>query len=107
MNNLSVQQLRRVLEIKEKIEQLNDELDQVLSGSGSSSGSAAATSGQQKRRGRPPGAGAAKVAAAPSASSAGRKKGGRGPMSDEARARIAEAARLRWAKAKKSGKNRL
>lgn len=95
MNNLSVQQLRKVLEIKEKIEQLNSELDSVLSGSGGGSRRAAVSLPAQSkgRRGRPPGP--------------AKKKGGRGPMSDEARARIAEAARLRWAKAKKAGKNRL
>lgn len=66
--NLSVTQLRKAAQLKERIDELNDELSQLLSGIGSSS----------------------------SAPAAGR--GGRRRMSAEGRRKIAEAARARWAR---------
>lgn len=80
ISNLSAQQLRRAADIQEKIESLTSELNSLLNGTT-----------EPKRLGRPPGSG---------------KKGKR-TMSTAARARIAAAARARWAKAKKAGRNRL
>lgn len=76
-NTPSVSQLKRAIEITERIEQLQRELSSIL-------GSAA------------PVAAAASTAAAPAAKR-GRRKGN---LSPEARERIAAAQRLRWAKAK-------
>lgn len=78
--NVSGAQLRRAADIKEQIDRLNSELAAILGG-----GSVA------PRRGRPPGSG--KKAAAPAAGG-----GKRRTMSAEGRARIAAAARARWAR---------
>src|SRR3954467_2310809 len=67
--NLTTVQLRRAAEVKERIDQLTEELGQILSGSG-------------------------KVgSAAPQTRSAGKRQ-----MSAAGRSRIAEAARARWAR---------
>ena len=81
----SVDTLRRAGEILSEIEKLQAELVGLFGGSG-----AAAVAAAPKRRGRPPGSGVGK-----------RRK-----MSPEARARIAAAAKARWAKyrADKKGK---
>ncbi len=76
----SAPQLRHAADLKDRIEQLTNELDSLLGG----------TSGP-KRRGRPPGSG---------------KKVKR-TMSAAGRARIAAAARKRWKKAKAAGRNSL
>lgn len=81
LENLSPQQLRRLAELKE-------EMNRIIEG-----GSAEAP----KRRGRPPGSGAAGNAPAATAGNAQPKKR---KMSAEGRARIAAAARARWAKVK-------
>lgn len=81
IGNLSSQQLRRVLEIKEKIEALEAQLGSLL--------------------GAPA---PAAVASAPKAPPAAKKVGGRRPMSPEARARIVAAQKLRWAKVRAKAK---
>jgi len=78
----SVNQLKRAVELAEKIQTLQDELDGLLG----QSSSAAVT---RPTRGRPPGSAAKKKPGS---------RGGRRNMSDEARERIAEAQRRRWAK---------
>jgi hypothetical protein len=79
--NITAAQLRRAADLKDKIEQLQSELDSVLVGNSEYN----ATS---KRRGRPPG-------------------GERRKIDPAARARIAASARARWVKAKATVKNRL
>ncbi|HVV01985.1 MAG TPA: hypothetical protein VHH88_11525 [Verrucomicrobiae bacterium] len=75
VNQLSASQLRKAAEIKEKIDLLQRGLNALLGGSGGSGGSA--------------------LAAAPG-------RGGRRTMSAAHRAKIAAAARARWAKRKGS-----
>jgi hypothetical protein len=88
MQNISTEQLRRAVQIKEEIDSLQAELQGIFAGG----------RGQRGRRpGRPPGRG--RLAAA------GPRR--RRKLSPAARRRIAEAARARWAKAKASGRNRL
>jgi hypothetical protein len=82
--NVSGAQLRRAADIKEQIDRLNSELSAILGGGGSVS--------VAPRRGRPPGSG--KKAAAPAGGGGGKRR----VMSPEGRARIAAAARARWAR---------
>jgi hypothetical protein len=84
-STLSLDQLRRAVQIREEIERLESELSSVLGGGGG--GGEVAGRG---KRGRKPG-------------STG-KKGGKRVMSPEARERIAAAQRRRWAKQKKAAK---
>ena len=114
--NVSSDQLRRALQIKEQIESLEQELSNIL---GAPSIGAPSGFGIPRRRGRPPGSGRflspaarERIAAAQRArwakhrgssaqsstaeASAG-SNGRRRRMSPAARARIAEAARRRWA----------
>jgi hypothetical protein len=77
--NLSAKQLRQAAKLKDKISDLQSDLDRILAGSGRSS----------------------------AGSSAGRPKRKRKPMSAAAKAKIAAAARARWKRAKAAGKNRL
>ncbi|MGC8744303.1 MAG: hypothetical protein ACP5T0_10540 [Verrucomicrobiia bacterium] len=73
----TLEQLKRAIEIKEQIEKLEKELDEILSGIEPA-----------PRRGRPPGQTEKKVKT--------RKR----QMSPEARARIAAAQKARWEKLK-------
>jgi hypothetical protein len=75
--NLSVSQLNKAAQLKERIDALTDELAQILGGE------VPVPLVTTPRRGRPPG-----------------KRGG---MSAAGRARIAAAARARWAKIKAAG----
>jgi hypothetical protein len=84
MNSISASDLRRAATIKDKIEELQSELEKVL-GSGSD------IVGNGRTTPKPD----------------GRKVGGRRKMSAAGRAKIAAAARARWAKAKAAGKKRL
>lgn len=77
--NLTVSQLKKAADLKERIDALNNELAQILDGETPVPFTPTAT----PRRGRPPG-----------------KRGG---MSAAGRARIAAAARARWAKIKSAG----
>ena|SRR5438093_1106614 len=76
-SQLSTDKLRQALQLSERIERLQQQLNSVLGGSGSTT-----TAGGARAKGK-----------------AG-KKGGR-KLSAEARARIAAAARARWAKQRK------
>jgi hypothetical protein len=117
LSELSVSELRKVLQLKEEIATLETQLNAVLGGAPSSSAAPA------KRRGRPPGSGRkmspaarARIGAAQKARWASKKgdatpaaeakpagkRGGRRKMSADARARIAAAQKARWA-AKRSG----
>ncbi|HEY1787044.1 MAG TPA: hypothetical protein VGJ73_02760 [Verrucomicrobiae bacterium] len=106
--NLSSQQLRQIADLKEQIDSLQSQFDQLV-------GAAAAGPARGKRPGMSA-AGRARIAAAQRArwakvKSAGKStKAGRKPrrkLSAAARAKIAAAARARWAKAKARGKKRL
>lgn len=83
-DQLSTTQLRHALQLSEQIDKLQQQLGLILEG----------------------GSGAARTAApsaSPAPATAGRKpgrKGGKRTMSDEGRARIAAAAKARWAKIK-------
>ncbi len=79
--SLSSEQLRRAVAIKEQIEALEKELNALLSGAATAPGGAAAPAGAPAR-------------VAPGG------RGGRRRLTPEARARLAEAARRRWALAK-------
>jgi|SRR5581483_2892303 len=119
LQNLSSAQLRKVVEIKERIEELEAELERLA---GSDGGAAAPTSsgtGRTGKRTMSPAA-RARIAAAQRArwakvhaaagktrvtAAAGGKKKRR--MSPAARAKLAAIAKARWAKAKASGKSAL
>ncbi len=112
LTDLSVEQLKRAVEIKQEIESLQAELAGLTG------------EGPARRRGRPPGSGRRKLSPAAREAIASaqrarwaRQKGKAGAaatgaprrrrMSAAGRARIAAAARARWAKAKAAGKNKL
>jgi len=108
ITNLSSQQLRRIADLKEKIESLQNELNRLAG--------AAASGSPIKRKSGMSAAGRARIAAAQRARWAkvkGAKKSAKATrkpsrkLSAAARAKIAAAARARWAKAKASGKTRL
>jgi hypothetical protein len=84
---LTLEQLKRAVQIRENMETLQAELNAILSGEA-----------QPRRRGRKPGSGAAAAASTPT------KKKGKRTMSPEARERIAAAQRRRWAKQKREAK---
>ena len=100
--NLSSQQLRRIADLKEKIDSLQDELTRLAGGS------------SPKRRSGMSASGRARIAAAQRARWAKVRKAkkpakvaGKRTLSASAKARIAAAARARWAKAKAAGRKTL
>ena len=109
--NLSTEQLRRLADVKERIESLQDELSRVLGGSApgrvsgkrvinmSAAGRARIAAAQRARWAK---YNAAKGSPARANNSKPRRK-----LSAAAKAKIAAAARARWAKAKASGRSRL
>jgi hypothetical protein len=111
ITSLTVQQLRRAADIKEKLESLEAELGQILGSSTKPDIQAA----PKKRRKLSP-AVRAKMAAAARAKWAKLKgeqlpvkpvKKAKRKMSAAARAKISASAKKRWAKAKAAGKTRL
>jgi hypothetical protein len=111
LSGITSGQLRRAADIKVRIESLQAELDQILSGSPKSVNESA-TSGRRKMsatsRARIAAAQRARWAKAKRATQASKpvtKK--RKKMSAAGRERMAAAARARWAKAKASGRNAL
>ena len=107
--NLSTEQLRRVADIKEKIDSLQYELSRVLGGRApgkrmvriSTAGRARIAEAQRRRWAEYNSARDTKKVAGTSASRSRRR------LSPAAKAKIAAAARARWAKAKAAGKSRL
>jgi hypothetical protein len=106
-SNVSVQQLKRALKIKSKLESLQAQFDEIFgSGSGipsplgkrkmSAAGRAAIAAGARKRWARVNGAKAGKPT-----------RTGRRKMSAAARARMSAFAKKRWRKAKAAGKTTL
>jgi hypothetical protein len=117
INNLSAKQLRQAAALKDKIDELENELSQLLGSSAKSVTVNAPVKGAKKKGGMSA-AGRAAVAAAQRARWAKVKAGKsaaksatapkkRRKMSAAGRARIAAAAKARWAKAKAAGKNKL
>jgi hypothetical protein len=118
--NLSSKQLSKAAQLKERIENLQAELEGIIGGQGTG----VSRSASSVSRGRPAGKrgmsaeGKAHIVAAQKArwTKFNAEKGSVGSapeakpkrtMSPAARARIAAAAKKRWAKAKAAGKNRL
>jgi hypothetical protein len=110
ITDLSASQLRRAADIKDKIESLQVELNQLL---GSSNKEAQTP---RKRRNKMSAAGRARIAAAVRArwakveganKSAKQVQKPKRKMSAAGRARIAAAAKARWKKAKAQGKKSL
>jgi len=100
-NPPSIDQLRRAVEVSEKIEQLKAELESVLGGTSApvTQKSSVKASKKGKRRGRPPGIKNAiseflSGATAPKVKKDSRKKR---VMSDEGRQKIIDAQKKRWA----------
>ena len=87
LSDLTTAQLRKAIEIKERIQALENELSEQF-GRGLK-----AVGGRTSKLGRPP--------------KLGTKVKKKRKMSAAGRARIAAAARARWAKVKAAGKNRL
>jgi hypothetical protein len=122
IQNISSSQLRKVIAIKERIEQLESELAAIIGGESPAPAPAPVSSGTGKGRGgrrmMSPAAKEriaaaqrlrwAKVRAASGKSAAPVKtKGKRRKMSPAVRAKLAAIAKARWAKAKASGKSAL
>lgn len=107
--NLSTEQLRRVADIKERIDSLQYELSRVLGGRApgkrmvriSAAGRARIAEAQRRRWAEHNSARDSRKATGTAASKTRRT------LSAAARAKIAAAARSRWAKAKAAGKSRL
>jgi hypothetical protein len=106
LQNLSVEQLRKAISIKEQIEALQGEIEAITGGGGSAA--------PQKRRGRKKmsRSEAARIAVAARWAKVRAAKGEGGPkkkskFSAAHRAALAAAQKARWAKAKAEGKNRL
>ena len=106
--DLSVNQLRRAVIIKERLTKLESQLEEILGGS--TTGRAPGRRGRKRRSA----ATRAKMAAAQKARWAGKNgkgpvagKKGRRKMSAAWRAKIAASARARWKTAKAAGKTRL
>ncbi len=89
LSQVSVQQLKQVIALREKIEALEAQITEILGGK------------VRRGPGRPPAAASSAAAAAP----AGKKP--RRKMSAAARKRIAAIAKARWAKAKAAGRTTL
>jgi hypothetical protein len=124
IQNLTSSQLRKVLAIKERIEQLESELEAITGEESSSSAAVPVSTGSASKAGRrtmSPAARAriaaaqrarwAKVHAAsgkkPAAKAPGGKGGKRRKMSPAVKAKLAAIARARWAKVKAAGKSAL
>ena len=106
LSQITSEQLKKAIRIKEQIEALNEKLSEVLG----SSSAPASSAGRRAYRISP--AGRAKIRAAVKARWAKVRGGkpakkGRRKMSAAGRARISAAAKLRWKAAKAAGKSRL
>jgi hypothetical protein len=113
INDLSLTQLKRAVQIKEQISKLESELNSLVGSSGSTNKSNAGKSGMSaSARAKIGAAMKARWAARKGSSNAKSKSKSSGSakkpqMSAEARKRISEAAKARWAKAKAAGKKSL
>ena len=117
LQNLTVAQLREVVAIKEKIEQLQSELDSIIGGESAPVGIRAAKGAGRRKKRRMSRAARAAISAAQKARWAkvrGKVSAGadapvkkKRKVSKAARAKLAAAAKARWAKVKASGKTKL
>lgn len=108
LHDLTVVQLRRAAELKDQIDNLNNELAAILGGAkvsapvakGAGRGRGMTAAGKASQAEKMRAYWAAKRAAKGGTSAAGSATGGkkRRTMSPEAKAKIAAAARARWAK---------
>jgi hypothetical protein len=108
LENLSVDQLRKVVAIKEKIEQLHSELDSLVNGNGAAVGRPAGrrhmSASARARIGAAQRARWAKVKGRRGNGAAAKpEKKAKRRVSRVTRARLAAAAKARWAKAKAAG----
>jgi len=114
ITTLSAQQLRRAADLKERIDQLQSELDELLAGEATTPVAATrapSRGGRKRRRLSAQGlanirAGVAKRMARQGAKASADRKPRR-KMSAAGKARLAALAKARWAKAKKAGRTRL
>jgi len=108
LQNLTVEQLRKVVAIKEQIETLQGEIEAITGGGGFAAPEIPKRWGRKKmsfvERGRIAAAARWGKVRATKAEAAPKK---RRKVSAAGRARMAAAAKARWAKAKAEGKNRL
>jgi len=114
INDLTVAQLKRAVEIMEEIESLQAQLTSI---GGRGAGRPPGTKGRKTGKRRMSAAGRARIAAAAKARwarfrrGAGAVRAAKAPkrkrFSSAARARLSAAAKARWAKAKASGKSTL
>jgi len=111
--NVSAQQLHRAADLQERIESLQNELEEIL-GTPTRQAAQATTTAPGKKQISP--AGRARIAAAARARwaklraekvSAGPAQKPRRTMSAAAKARLAAIARARWKKVKRAGKSSL
>lgn len=109
LSTLTLAELKKAVSLREKIEDLQSELDKILGGTGSPAPAARTGRGKMSVAGR------ARVSAAQKArwakikgtKTAQPKSKGRRKMSAAGRAAISKAAKARWAKAKAAGKSKL
>jgi 23S rRNA A1618 N6-methylase RlmF len=123
ITNLTIQQLKRALALKEQIERLENELARVLGNPPAATTSAAARRGRPRKKRTMSEAARARIAAgqkarwakirrsrskagAGSAGKVGSKRRGKRTMSAAAKARIAASQRARWARIKAAGGGR-
>jgi hypothetical protein len=114
LSGITAGQLRRAITIKERIETLEGELNQIL-GSVDDGGAAAAPT--TRRKGKMSAAGKARIIAAqkarwanyrkPTAAASSPAPKAKRKMPAAWRAKLAASARARWKKAKAAGKNAL
>lgn len=113
VTNLTPQQFRRAADLKEQIDALQDQLDQLLGSPAETGASMAAGNGRRRRKLSPQGlanirAGVRKrQAAAKSAEVKGPVQKPKRKMSAAGKARLSRLAKARWKKARAAGKSRL
>jgi hypothetical protein len=108
LQNLSVEQLRKLVAIREQIEALQGEIEAITGGGGSAAPEIPKRQGRKKMSRSE----AARIAVAARWAKVRAAKGEPAPkkrrkVSAAGRARMAAAAKARWARAKREGKNRL
>jgi hypothetical protein len=108
LQDLTVQQLRKLVAIREQIDTLQGEIDLIAGGESAAPTTPLKGPGRRKKSRSE----AARIAVAARWAKVRAERAGTGPksrrkMSAAARARMATAAKARWAKVKAAGKNRL
>jgi hypothetical protein len=106
LQNLTVEQLRKLVSVKEQIQTLQGQIESIAGGGLSAASNKPAGARKMSRSQRARIAVTARWAKARAANGAAAPKERR-KVSPAARARMAAAAKARWAKAKAEGKNKL